>query len=58
MYIELKGWSDDLTGMDSIDEIPSELKDYIEFLEHELETPITIVSVGPNRTQTLLNKKD
>ena len=58
VYIELKGWSDDLTGMDSIDEIPSELKDYIEFLEHELETPITIVSVGPNRTQTLLNKKD
>ena len=56
VYIELKGWSDDLTGLDSIEEIPSELKDYIEFLERELETPITIVSVGPNRTQTLLNK--
>ena len=43
--------------MDSIEQIPGELNDYIEFLEHELETPITIVSVGPNRTQTLLRKK-
>ncbi len=54
VYIELKGWKDDLTQLDSIDNIPSELNDYIEFLEHELEIPITIVSVGPNRTQTLL----
>ena len=36
-------------------DIPSELNDFIEFLERELETPISIVSVGPNRTQTLLN---
>ena len=37
--------------------LPSELNDFIEFLEHEVETPITIVSVGPNRTQTLLRNK-
>lgn len=57
VYIEFKGWSEDLTQMDSIDQIPEQLNDYIEFLESELETPITIVSVGPNRTQTLLRKK-
>ena len=57
VYIELKGWTEDLTQMDSIDQIPSTLNDFIEFLEHELETPITIVSVGPNRNQTLLRDK-
>ena len=40
--------------MGSIDEIPVELKDYIEFVEAEIGVPITIVSVGPNRTQTLM----
>ena len=54
VYIELKGWKEDLTQLDSIDQIPSQLNDYIEFLESELETPITIVSVGPNRNQTLI----
>ncbi|MEN8826943.1 MAG: adenylosuccinate synthase [Flavobacteriales bacterium] len=54
VYMELKGWKEDLTKLESIDQIPSQLSDYIEFLESELETPITIVSVGPNRNQTLL----
>ena len=54
VYIELKGWTEDLTQLESIDQIPSQLSDYIEFLERELETPITIVSVGPNRNQTLI----
>lgn len=54
MYKELKGWSEDLTGLASIEEIPAALNEYIEFLERELETPITIVSVGPDRNQTLM----
>jgi adenylosuccinate synthase len=57
VYIEFKGWDEDLTGLESIDGIPNALGDYIEFLEHELKTPITIVSVGPNRNQTLLRKQ-
>ncbi len=56
VYEDLPGWSEDLTGMNSIDEIPDSLNAYIEFLEQHLETPITIVSVGPDRTQTLMRK--
>ncbi len=54
IYKEVPGWSEDLTGMSKIESIPENLNKYIEYLEEELETPITIVSVGPNRSQTLL----
>ena len=56
VYEELKGWSEDLTGLRSIDEIPSTLQTYIDYLERILETPITIVSVGPDRSQTLMRE--
>ena len=54
VYKEMAGWSEDLTGMTQADQLPKELNDYIDFLEKELETPIKIVSVGPDRTQTIL----
>ena len=55
IYKEIPGWKDiDLTGMSSMSEIPEDLNNYIEYLEKELETPITIVSVGPNRNQTIM----
>ena len=53
IYTEFKGWKEDLTQMRSPSEFPRELNDYIDFLEKELEIPITIVSVGPDRTQTI-----
>jgi adenylosuccinate synthase len=53
VYTELKGWSKDLTGIKSETEFPQELNDYISFLEKELEVPVKIVSVGPDRTQTI-----
>lgn len=53
VYREFKGWKADLTGMSTFEELPSELKTYIEFIEKELEVPIKIVSVGPDRTQTI-----
>jgi len=56
IYTEFKGWSEDLTEMSEDSELPKELNDYIEFLEKELETPITIVSVGPDRKQTIFRK--
>ena len=56
VYDELEGWTEDLTGLSSIDEIPETLQTYIDYLERILETPITIVSVGPDRSQTLLRK--
>ena len=57
VYYEIKGWDNDLTGLSSINEIPSELNSYIEYIENELNVPITIVSVGPDRKQTLVRKK-
>ena len=53
IYTEFKGWKADLTGMSSYDELPNELKTYIDYIEKEVEVPIKIVSVGPNRMQTI-----
>ena len=53
IYTEFKGWNEDLTGMSEASQLPKALNDYIEFLEKELEIPITIVSVGPDRKQTI-----
>ncbi len=54
VYTEFKGWKADLTGMSSYDELPTELKEYIAFIEKEVEVPITIISVGPDRKQTIM----
>ena len=43
-----------MTKMQSEDEFPIEFKEYIKFLEEELEVPIKIVSVGPDRAQTIV----
>jgi adenylosuccinate synthase len=56
VYTEFEGWSEDLTKMSEASQLPKALNDYIEFLEKELETPITIVSVGPDRKQTIFRK--
>jgi adenylosuccinate synthase len=53
IYTEFKGWKEDLTTMENASQLPKELNDYIDFLEKELEIPITIVSVGPDRKQTI-----
>ena len=53
IYKEFKGWEADLTGMTTYDELPVELKAYIEFIEKVVEVPIQIVSVGPDRKQTI-----
>ena len=53
VYEELDSWSEDLTALSDINQAPKALHDYINYLERVLETPITIVSVGPNRNQTL-----
>lgn len=56
VYETLPGWKVDLTKLRSEDEFPSELRNYIAYLENKLDTPITIVSLGPDRKQTILRK--
>lgn len=53
IYVAKKGWKADLTGMTSYEELPSELKEYVEFIEKFVEVPIKVISVGPDRTQTI-----
>ena len=53
VYKKMKGWKADLTKMTEASQMPDALNDYINFLEDELEVPIKIVSVGPDRTQTI-----
>jgi adenylosuccinate synthase len=56
IYTEVNGWAADLTGMTEASELPDNLNAYVEFLENELNIPITIVSVGPDRKQTIIRK--
>ena len=56
VYQELPGWRTDMTKFTSEDQFPKEFKDYITFLETQLETPIKIISIGPDRDQTIVRK--
>ena len=53
IYTELKGWEEDLTKMTTDGTLPKSLNDYIKFIEDFVEVPIKIVSVGPDRNQTI-----
>lgn len=54
VYEDLPGWKTDLTQMTSVEQFPQQLRDYISYIEKETATPITIVSVGPDRAQTIM----
>lgn len=54
VYKELKGWQTDLTGIHSESDFPKEFNEYIQFLEDYLQVPVYIVSVGPDRDQTII----
>ena len=54
IYTELPGWKCDMTKMTSEDEFPEEFNNYLAFLEEETGVPIKIVSVGPDREQTII----
>jgi adenylosuccinate synthase len=57
VYKDLPGWKTDMTKFTGEDQFPQEFKDYISFLETELETPIGIISIGPDRKQTIVRQK-
>lgn len=58
VYAEIPGWKTDLTKMTSEDEFPEEFNAYISFIEETLGVPVKIVSVGPDREQTIERYKD
>ena len=56
VYTTLPGWPGDLTGIRSLDEVPQSLLDYVAFIEDAVGVPVTVLSVGPDREQTLTLK--
>ena len=54
IYKDFPGWKKDMTKCKSQDEFPQEFQDYVAFLENYLETRIGIISVGPDREQTIV----
>jgi adenylosuccinate synthase len=56
VYRDLPGWQEDLSQMTSEEQFPQQFRNYIQFLEQELQTPITILSVGPDRAQTIVRQ--
>lgn len=55
-YIEIDGWNIDIDNLTSIDDAPENLMDYVKFIEKEVNVPVRIVSVGPDRKQTLIRE--
>ena len=53
VYTTLPGWPGDLTGIRTLDEVPQTLLDYVTFIEEAVGVPVTVLSVGPDRAQTL-----
>ena len=53
VYEDIPGWQTDLTQLTKAAQFPKRFQDYINYLEQQLERPITIVSVGPDRAQTI-----
>ena len=54
IYEEIEGWNEDITQIDNYHDLPDNFKKYVTFLEKNLELEIKIVSVGPNRKQTII----
>ena len=57
VYTELEGWKTDMTKIKNESDVPVQFKNYIEYIENVLGVPVTIVSVGPDREQTIIRKK-
>jgi adenylosuccinate synthase len=56
VYTEFEGWNEDIKSIRSFNKLPGTLKKYIDFIENQTGVPITIVSVGPDREETIFRK--
>ena len=55
-YTQKAGWNQALAGIQSFDALPGALKDYVEFIEKETHTPVSLVSCGPDREETIIRE--
>jgi adenylosuccinate synthase len=56
VYIEMDGWKEDICGTRNYDDLPANLKKYISFIEDQTGLPVNMVSVGPDREETIFRK--
>jgi adenylosuccinate synthase len=56
VYTELEGWEENISDKKTYEELPASLRKYIEFIEKETGVPVTMVSVGPDREETIFRK--
>jgi len=56
VYTELAGWEENISGIREFDKLPVNLRDYIAFVEEQTGVPVTMVSVGPDREETIFRK--
>jgi len=56
VYKEFKGWKRSLSNIQDYNELPAEFKEYISFIEHETGVPVTVISLGPDRAETVFRK--
>lgn len=57
VYKEIKGWQDDIKGINKMSDMPIAVKDYIKFIEDSIRVPVSIVSTGQDRKHTIVLKK-
>ena len=58
IYKKFKGWNQDLSNVKTFEAMPQELVDYIAFVEQQLNVPISLISIGPDRTQTIVRDSE
>ncbi len=54
VYTEFRGWQQDVSDIRRYDDLPLEFKQYVQYIEKELNVPISVVSVGPDREATIV----
>ncbi|MFA6923891.1 MAG: adenylosuccinate synthase [Bacteroidales bacterium] len=57
VYKKMKGWVKDISGINKIENTPKELIEYVDFIEKEINIPVSMISVGPDRMQTIYKNK-
>ncbi|HKL67173.1 MAG TPA: adenylosuccinate synthetase, partial [Bacteroidales bacterium] len=57
VYIQMDGWEEDISHVRDYNELPETLRKYVSYIENETGIPVDIISVGPDRSETIVRQK-
>ena len=57
VFETFKGWKTNIADIQDIDNLPKDLMDFVSYIEEQTEVPVSIISVGPDRTQTIFRNE-